>query len=124
RSTFAPNGRSPNAGERFACPDQARTLELIAATRGEAFYRGELAEKIVAAANSADAPFAADDLTSHQPDWVGTISNEYRGHQLHEIPPNGQGIAALIALGLLREVALGDHPVDSADSLHLQLEAM
>jgi gamma-glutamyltranspeptidase/glutathione hydrolase len=67
---------------------------------------------------------AADDLAMHRSEWVEPISQEYRGLKLHEIPPNGQGLAALVALGVLKDFDLASHPVDSADSIHLQIEAM
>ena len=121
---FMPGGRVPQAGERFACPDQARTLERIAETEGEAYYRGDLAEQMAAAAAAHGAQLNADDLAAHQCDWVGTASQDYRGYTLHEIPPNGQGLAALIALGILDNKDLAAHPADSADSLHVQIEAV
>ncbi len=121
---FMPNGHAPKAGEVFKYPQQATTLELIAATQGEAFYRGELAEKIVADAKRHDALMTLDDLAEHKADWVGTVSQDYKDVTLHEIPPNGQGLAALIALGILRHVDIAQYPVDSADCLHLQIEAM
>src|SRR6185369_4992145 len=65
-----------------------------------------------------------EDLASHKCDWLDPISVEYRGYNLHEMPPNGQGIAALVALGMLRHHDLASLPPDSADSLHLQIEAM
>ena len=65
-----------------------------------------------------------EDLDQHQCDWVGTVSQEFMGHELHEIPPNGQGLAALIALGILRHLPIKDWPVDSVDSLHVQIEGM
>jgi len=121
---FFPGGRAPQAGERFRFEDQANTLERIAETKGEAFYRGDLAESIVAHAQATAGAMTLDDLASHQADWVEPISIDYRGFALHEIPPNGQGIAALMMLGILERWELQDYPVDSADSLHLQLEAM
>jgi gamma-glutamyltranspeptidase/glutathione hydrolase len=121
---FMPGGRAPIAGERFVFEDQARTLERIAATKGEAFYRGDLAERIAAHAKATGGLMTADDLASHRADWVEPISVDYRGCRLHEIPPNGQGLAALMALGILSNFHLKDFPVDSADSLHLQIEAM
>ncbi len=66
----------------------------------------------------------ADDLAAHRADWVGTIDADYRGYTLHEIPPNGQGIVALIALGILGQFEMSSFPVDSADSVHLQIEAL
>ena len=123
-ATFLPNGRAPGAGEKFECKAQAKTLERIAETGGEAFYRGDLADRIVACAKTAGGLMSAEDLATHRADWVDPISIPYHGYTLHEIPPNGQGIAALLALGILANRNLTDNPVDSADSLHLQIEAM
>jgi gamma-glutamyltranspeptidase/glutathione hydrolase len=122
--TFLPKDRAPFPGERFYCPQQAETLEDIAATGGESFYRGALAERIALASRSDGGALAEDDLAAHSCDWVEPISVEYRGYRLHEMPPNGQGIAALIALGILRHHDVAALPPDSADSLHLQIEAM
>jgi len=124
---FLVRGRAPDPGETWSFEDQARTLERIAETKGEAFYRGEIAEKIAAHAKAtgAGAPLlTAQDLAEHQADWVDPISVDYRGVTLEEIPPNGQGLAALIALGILEHFPLSEHAVDSADSVHLQIEAM
>jgi gamma-glutamyltranspeptidase/glutathione hydrolase len=123
-NTFLPDGRAPGAGERFSCPDQANTLKSIAASQGESFYRGDLAQKIVNCAKSTGGAMTLEDLANHHSQWVRPISTEYRGAHLHEIPPNGQGLAALIALGLLRHFDLGQYAADSADSIHLQVEAM
>jgi gamma-glutamyltranspeptidase / glutathione hydrolase len=122
--TFLPKDRAPHPGERFYCPQQAETLEEIASTKGESFYRGALAQRIALASRSDDGAMTEDDLAAHRCDWVDPISVEYRGYELHEMPPNGQGIAALIALGILRNFDVASIPVDSADSLHLQIEAM
>ncbi|MBV8504047.1 MAG: gamma-glutamyltransferase family protein [Paucibacter sp.] len=121
---FLPRGRAPEVSELFRFPDAARSLRLIASTRGEAFYRGEIAEAIAAFARSTGGAITAADLAAYTPQWVGTISCEHAGYQLHEIPPNGQGIAALIALGILRQLDYQRHPVDSAAAQHLQIEAM
>src|SRR6266850_1247839 len=121
---FLPGGRSPRAGEIFRFPDQAKTLEKIAATKGEAFYRGELAEKIEAYAKKTGGAVTRADLAAHKNDWVGTIAQDYRGLTVHEIPPNGQGIVCLMALGILSNFDVADYPVDSADSVHLQIEAV
>ncbi len=122
--TFLPKDRAPYPGERFYCPQQAETLEEIAATNGESFYRGPIAERIALASRSDDGAMTEEDLAAHKCDWVDPISIAYRGYELHEMPPNGQGIAALAALGILRHHDLASFPVDSADSLHLQIEAM
>jgi gamma-glutamyltranspeptidase/glutathione hydrolase len=120
-AAFSRNGHPPAAGELFRFPEQALTLEEIGQTRGESFYRGQLAERIVSAATDG---LTMDDLAAHQPDWVAPASQSYRGYLVHEIPPNGQGIAALIALGILEHFDLAALGPDSADSLHLQVEAM
>lgn len=121
---FLPGGRAPRAAEIFRFPDQAKTLQKIAATKGEAFYRGELAERIEAHALANGGVMTRSDLAGHKNDWVGTINQDYRGLTVHEIPPNGQGIVCLMALGILSNFGVADHPVDSADSVHLQIEAV
>ncbi|MGH8689700.1 MAG: gamma-glutamyltransferase family protein [Burkholderiales bacterium] len=121
---FLPDGRPPRPGERFFFKQHAKALEKIAATRGKTFYKGELAERLEAAAKKQGGALRATDLAANQPDWVKTLEMDYRGYTLHEIPPNGQGIVALIALGMLEHFDLASHPVDGADSLHLQIEAM
>jgi gamma-glutamyltranspeptidase / glutathione hydrolase len=121
---FLPRGRQPAVGERFAFEAAARTLELIANTRGEAYYRGEIAAAIAAHAKAHGGAMTEADLAAYRPEWVGTISQRYRGHELHEIPPNGQGIAALIALGILGHFDIAELPVDGVASQHLQIEAM
>ncbi|MFG0330210.1 MAG: gamma-glutamyltransferase family protein [Phycisphaerales bacterium] len=122
--TFAPGGRAPQTGELFRSEGHARTLERIAETKGEAFYRGDLAEKIAAASQAGDGALSMRDLESHQADWVRPISLDYHNHELHEIPPNGQGLAALLMLGVVREFDMPSLAVDSVEALHLQIEAM
>ena len=121
---FLPRGRAPEVGELFRFPGAARTLRLIAATKGEAFYRGEVAEATAAFARETGGAITSADFAAYAPQWVDTISMDYAGHTLHEIPPNGQGIAALIALGILKHFDIGALPVDSTASQHLQIEAM
>jgi gamma-glutamyltranspeptidase/glutathione hydrolase len=121
---FMPRGRAPAPGEKFSFPAQAKTLQRIAETKGEVFYRGELAEKIAAFAKQHGAALTVEDLASHTNDWVEPIGLDYRGYTVHEIPPNGQGIAALIALGILENFDVSALPVDSVDSVHLEIEAM
>jgi gamma-glutamyltranspeptidase/glutathione hydrolase len=121
---FLPGGRAPRAGERFRLKEHALALEQIAATKGKAFYKGELAEKIEAAARKQGGAMRASDLAAHQADWVKPLQMDYRGYTLHEIPPNGQGIVALMALGMLEHFDMRSHPVDGPDSLHLQIEAI
>jgi gamma-glutamyltranspeptidase / glutathione hydrolase len=121
---FLPGGRAPRAGELFRFPAQARTLRLIAESGGDAFYRGELSAKMVAASQAQGGAMTTSDLGSHQADWVDPVSQGYRGLRLHEIPPNGQGIAALMALGMLEHFDIASLVPDSVDTVHLQLEAM
>ena len=122
--TFAPNGRAPSVGEVVRLPDHAATLREIARTAGESLYRGALADRIDAAARAGGGSLRASDLAGHRAGWVEPWSIEYRGLSLHEIPPNGQGLAALVALGILRHHDLPTLPEDGVDSLHLQVEAM
>lgn len=121
---FLRGGRAPQIGELFRFPEQARTLEEIAASGGESFYRGALAEKIAGFSAANGGVLTGEDLAAHQADWVEPAGQRYRGCRVHEIPPNGQGIAALIALGILEHFDLRSLAPDSADSLHLQAEAM
>lgn len=121
---FAPAGRAPAVGEVWRCPELARTLRLIAETGAESFYRGETARAIAGFAAETGGLIAASDLAAHTSSWVEPISTRYRGYDVWEIPPNGQGLAALIALNILEGFDLGRLPRESVESYHLQLEAM
>uniref|UniRef100_UPI0035938A68 gamma-glutamyltransferase family protein n=1 Tax=Desulfococcus sp. TaxID=2025834 RepID=UPI0035938A68 len=121
---FLPGGGAPSPGQWFRCPDQAETLLSIARSRGENFYRGDLAEKIAAASSADGGALALSDLSRHHSEWVTPLHMDYHGIRLHEMPPNGQGMAALIALGILNHHDVREYPPDSADSIHLQVEAM
>ncbi|MEK9721218.1 MAG: gamma-glutamyltransferase, partial [Quisquiliibacterium sp.] len=109
---FMPHGRVPQIGERFEFADAGRTLRRIAQTGGRDFYEGQTAERIAAFAAGNDAAMTLADLREYVPTWVEPISVNYRGFTLHEIPPNGQGIAALMALGILSNFDLPSLPVD------------
>ncbi|MBE2213905.1 MAG: gamma-glutamyltransferase family protein [Opitutaceae bacterium] len=122
--TFLPGGRAPRPGETFVFKDAATTLRRIAETRGEAFYRGELAEKLVAHAREHGGALTRGDLAGFSAEWVEPISKAFAGYTVHEIPPNGQGIAALIALGILDRIDLKGLRLDSVESHHVQIEAM
>ena len=124
REAFMPRGRAPNVGELFKLPDAARTLRLIAQSQGAAYYGGEIAEAAARHAQAHGGAMTVEDFAAYQPEWVTPIGLDYAGHTLHEIPPNGQGISALMALGILRSFDIGSMPVDSAESQHLQIEAM
>lgn len=121
---FMPDGRAPRPGELFTFPHHADTLEKIATSGGATFYRGELADRLQAHAEAHGAAMRASDLAAHRADWVTPIAGDYRGYTLHEIPPNGQGIVALIALGILEQFDMPSWTVDSADSVHFQIEAI
>ena len=121
---FMPGGRAPAAGEIFRNRDLGASLRQIAETHGTAFYEGALAEKIEAFSREHGAAMRVTDLAAHQADWCGTISQEFDDVSLHEIPPNGQGIAGLMALGILDHTAIRDLDADDPRALHLQIEAM
>lgn len=122
--TFLWDGRPPTTGQTVCLPHHAETLRAIAESEGEAFYRGALAEAIAADARSHGAPMTADDLAAHVSEWVAPLQTPFGEGCVHEIPPNGQGLAALIALGVLRHTALQSTPVDSPEFFHWQIEAM
>ncbi|NYT43746.1 gamma-glutamyltransferase family protein [Alcaligenaceae bacterium] len=121
---FMPGGRAPKVGENFRHPGAVRTLQRIAKSYGRDFYEGELAEQIAAYSRENGAALSLDDLRNYQPEWVEPISKNYHGYTVSEIPPNGQGIAALIALGIVERFNLRNIPVDSVQSQHIQIEAM
>ncbi len=126
---FLPRGRAPQTGEHFVLPGAANTLKLLAGYGGAAFYLGEIAAGIEHHAQSTGGALRASDLAAYwdfvqMNGWVGTISTPFQGYELHEIPPNGQGIAALACLGALRHTTVADYAVDSADWHHVAIEAM
>ncbi|NGQ97145.1 gamma-glutamyltransferase family protein [Brevibacillus sp. SYP-B805] len=121
-ATFAPHGRAPEIGEMWRSPDHARTLRLIAETHAEAFYRGELAEEIDRFSRQHDGFLRKEDLAAYEPEWVQPIRVNYRGYDVWEIPPNGQGLVALLALQIVKGF---DFPSrDTADTYHKQIEAI
>jgi gamma-glutamyltranspeptidase/glutathione hydrolase len=121
---FMPQGRVPKVGERFACPAMAETLEKIAATEGDSFYRGPLAAAMVNASQSAHGAHTLADFAAHEADWVAPLAQDYRGFTVHEIPPNGQGVSALMTLGMLGDFDLAGQACDSIAVQHLLVEAM
>jgi gamma-glutamyltranspeptidase/glutathione hydrolase len=122
--TFLPQGRAPRAGEIFRSAGHARTLQEIARTQGESFYRGALAEQLIDFSNATGGCLTREDLEAYRAQWVPPLSRTYRGVTLHEMPPNGVGIAALMALGILENFDIAAAGLDSADTYHLQIEAM
>ncbi|MEM8854106.1 MAG: gamma-glutamyltransferase family protein [Pseudomonadota bacterium] len=122
-ATFLANGRAPQPGEVFTMPAAADALELIGETGGKAFYEGAIADAIVAASKAAGGAMSHADLAEHRADWVEPIQVDACGATIHEIPPNGQGIGALMALGILERLDMPDDPDDPL-SIHLQIEAV
>jgi len=121
---FLPWGRAPRVGELFQFKAAARGLRAIAESKGQAFYGGAIAQAIERFAAEHGGAIRASDFAAYRPEWVQPIAKHYRGYTLHEIPPNGQGIAALMALGMLQHFDLASLPADGVDSQHLQIEAM
>jgi len=123
-AVFAPKGRAPRAGERWASPAHAYTLRTLANRGVRDFYEGELAARIVAFARATGGLLREEDLAAHRSCWVEPLSLNYHGYEVWELPPNGQGLAALIALGILADTEVATYPQGSVDALHLQIEAM
>ena len=122
-AVFLIGGRAPRTGEVFRNPDLARSLELIAADGRDVFYKGEIARRIVATSSRLGGRISAEDLAEYSSEWVEPISTTYRGWTVYEIPPNGQGIAALIMLNIMENFPLAKYGHNSADALHAMIEA-
>ena len=123
-ATWLPDGFDPVIGAKFKNLPQADILEEIAETKGESFYRGDIAEKIINHAQKTGGWLSEEDLANHKPLWVDPISIGYRAFEVHEIPPNGQGLVTLIALGILEQFPLDKWNPESADSIHVKIEAI
>jgi gamma-glutamyltranspeptidase/glutathione hydrolase len=121
---YFPDGAAPEPGTLVKFPHNARTLEAIARSDGEDFYRGDIAEQIADYATETGGLLTLDDLKTHSADWVEPLKINYRDVELYQLPPNGQGLAALIALGILDHFDLSSLPLGSVESTHLQIEAM
>ena len=120
--TFAPEGKAPEAGDMVFLPDHADTLRAIGATSAKSFYTGDLARAADAESRRYGGLLRYEDLAAFEPEWVEPVGTEYRGYRVCEIPPNGQGIAALMALNVLRNFDFPEK--DSAETYHRQIEAM
>lgn len=121
---FLPGGTAPGAGERFRPAGLARTLERIAASGGRDFYEGETARRIADFARATGGALDEQDLAGHRSEWTAPLALDYQGLTLHEMPPNGQGLVALMALGILSRLQIDSLAPDSADAVHLQIEAL
>lgn len=117
---FAPSGRAPYPGEIWASPDHARTLELIGRSDAEDYYHGSLAEKIVQFVQETGGIITRDDLAHFSPEWVNPLSVSFHGYDVWELPPNGQGLVALMALKILDQM----NPQTDEEWLHFQIEAI
>lgn len=120
--TFAPNGRAPEIGELWSSPGHASTLIEIGQTDARSFYEGAIADEIDAFMKKHEGFLSKEDLEAFKPEWVEPVSSEYRGYEVWEIPPNGQGMVALMALNIFKQ--LGQPKWQSADTFHEQIEAM
>ena len=123
RLHFLPGGRAPIQGERFRSPGVARTLRAIARGGAKAFYDGPIAREMAATVQAQGGYLAEADLAAVAVDWVSPIGRSYRGHEVLEIPPNGQGITALILLGLLEKLDVASLDPHGVARLHLEMEA-
>ena len=120
--TFAPQGRAPKIGELWSSPDHARTLQSIAETNARSFYQGDLADKMDQFSKIHGGFLRKEDLATYTPEWVTPISINYRGYTVWEIPPNGHGLVALMALNSLK--GFDFQMKESPDSYHRQIEAL
>jgi gamma-glutamyltranspeptidase / glutathione hydrolase len=122
-ATYLPGGRAPRGGELFRNPDLATSLRRIARDGFAGFYDGPTAEAILAISRERGGTMSSDDLTSFAPEWVVPISTNYRGWDVYELPPNTQGIAALMMLNLMEKFPLGEYGFHSTRALHVLIEA-
>lgn len=119
---YASGGRVPDVTEVWSSKGHARTLRLIGQTKGRAFYTGEIADAIDAFSQAYGGYLRKDDLAGYQPEWVTPVKVDYKGYQVWEMPPNGQGVVALMALNILKHVDMKGR--DDPDTLHKQIEAI
>jgi gamma-glutamyltranspeptidase/glutathione hydrolase len=122
-ATFLVNGHAPRLGEIFRNPGLAHSLELVAQGGADAFYKGEIARRIVAYSGKLGGTIAAGDLAEYSSEWVEPISTSYRGWTVYEIPPNGQGIAVLMMLNIMEMFPVAQFGHNSMDALHVMIEA-
>jgi gamma-glutamyltranspeptidase/glutathione hydrolase len=123
KQTFLPGGHAPAAGEIFRNPDLARSLRQITSRGRDGFYKGSTAAALVRLSHEVGGAIEEDDLAQFQAEWVEPISTTYRGWTVTELPPNGQGIAALLMLNLMERFPLRDYGQASAKALHVMIEA-
>ncbi len=122
-ATYLIDGHAPQVGEVFRNPDLAHSLELVAARGRDAFYKGELARSIVSRSKELGGTMTAEDFADYSSEWVEPISTSYHGWTIYELPPNGQGIAALEMLNMMEKFPLSKYGQNSPDALHIMIEA-
>ena len=122
-SVWMPNGTTPKKGEIFKNPLLAKTYQAIAKTNGQSFYEGSTAAEIIKILNENGNPMSLSDLRNFSPEWVEPVSTNYRGYDVWELPPNGQGIAALQILNILENYDIRKMGFNSAEYVHLFVEA-
>jgi gamma-glutamyltranspeptidase/glutathione hydrolase len=122
-ATYLPQGHPLAAGELFRNPDLAASLRRVAQSGRDGYYKGPTAEAIVATSKELGGAMTREDLADFQPEWVTPISTTYRGWKVYEIPPNTQGIAALIMLNLMEQFPLAEYGFHSTRALHTMIEA-
>jgi len=121
---YLPGGRAPRVGETFKNPEMGRALRVIAEKGRDAFYKGEIADAILKTSKSLGGTMTAEDLSAFSSEWVEPISSDYRGWRVYELPPNGQGIAALEMLNIMEASPAGKGSPYTANELHRRIEAM
>jgi gamma-glutamyltranspeptidase/glutathione hydrolase len=117
------DGRVPKVGQMFRNEDLAKSLETVAAGGSDAYYKGDIARRIVALSKSRGGTMTMEDLADFSSDWVNPISTDYHGWTIYELPPNGQGIAALVMLNIMEQFPLAHYGHNSVDALHVMIES-
>jgi gamma-glutamyltranspeptidase/glutathione hydrolase len=120
---YLPGGWAPHVGQMFRNPDLAMNYRMLATEGRDAFYRGPIAQRILSCSAQHGGALTADDLADYDAEWVTPLSTTYRGWTVYELPPNGQGIAALMMLNLLEHAPMGSYGHNSAEALHTLIEA-
>jgi len=123
KQTFLVDGRAPASGEVFRNPDLGASLRRIAEKGRDGYYKGKTAEAILAISKEQGGTFTAEDLETFEPEWVEPIQTTYRGWTISELPPNGQGIAALMMLNLMERFPMAEYGFHSPEALHVMIEA-